>query len=282
MFFIFIINIALSFSMPLYANIFSNSSEEKKEEATTASAPEPESSEQKETRAGAVFGRSPGKITTSSESTEKSKSEATTVFGKNSSNQESTESSSGTCRASSVFGTHRCPSGESQTSNADEKDGYSKERIADDDNPRSAPNYMWPVDGGKIVSFYGWRSSRKFHDGIDIKADSGTKVFAAKSGEVIYSDHKIRGYGNMIVIRHNASFSTVYAHNKVNLVSKGDVVQQGDLIANVGSTGHSSGPHLHFEVRKGKYSADPLKYLSSRDVKKHSGAYENSPDNPSF
>ena len=84
----------------------------------------------------------------------------------------------------------------------------------------------------------------------------------------------------MIVIRHNGGYSTVYAHNKTNLVSKGDIVKQGDIISHVGRTGHSSGPHLHFEVRKGKYSADPLKYLRDSDVKRHSGAYANSSDNP--
>ena len=139
---------------------------------------------------------------------------------------------------------------------------------------------MWPVAGGKINSFYGWRTGKRFHDGIDIMAPSGTKVFASKSGEVIYSSNRIRGYGNMIVIRHNAGYSSVYSHNKINLVKKGDVVRQGDVIAQVGSTGHSSGPHLHFEIRKGKYSVDPLKYLNRNDVKKHSGTYANSPDNP--
>jgi len=271
--------------MSLHADItsfFTHSSEDKKEE-TTVTKSEAEPSAQKETRAGSVFGKSPGKITTSS-STGSDKAESPVVFGKTSSKE--SEGSSGSSRASSVFGTHKGSGGEKQANNTDEKDnkdnkdGHSKERLSDDENPRSAPNYLWPVDGGKIVSFYGWRSSRRFHDGIDIKAESGTKVFAAKSGEVIYSDHKIRGYGNMIVIRHNGGFSTVYAHNKVLLVHKGDVVQQGDVISHVGSTGHSTGPHLHFEVRKGKFSADPLKYLSSRDIKKHSGAYENSPENP--
>ena len=270
--------------MSLHADITSifTSKPEEKTEEVSAYKQEAESSpapaEKENTRAGTLFGKSPGKITTSSSSsssTENEKAESTTVFGK--ARPTETDSTSGRSRASSVFGTHKGSGAEQQANNAD---GHSKERLSDDDNPRTAPNYMWPVDGGKIVSFYGWRSSRKFHDGIDIKADSGANVFAAKSGEVIYSDHKIRGYGNMIVIRHNAGFSTVYAHNKVNLVHKGDVVQQGDIIAHVGSTGHSSGPHSHFEVRKGKYSADPLKYLSQSDVKKHSGAYENSPENP--
>lgn len=141
------------------------------------------------------------------------------------------------------------------------------------ENPRKAPEFLWPVDGGKISSFYGWRSSTRFHDGIDIMGPSGTKIFASKSGQVIYSNNKIRGYGNMIVIRHNQGFHTVYSHNKVNKVKKGDIVSQGDVIALLGNTGHSSGPHLHFEIRKGKYSKDPLKYLGA--IPSSKGAYKN-------
>jgi murein DD-endopeptidase MepM/ murein hydrolase activator NlpD len=207
---------------------------------------------------------------------------STAVFGKSSSTSSDGSSGSGS-RATAVFGSKRSshPQAQETASKTEEKEGQNKGNEAiEHENPRSAPNFMWPIDGGKIGSFYGWRSSRRFHDGIDIAAPAGTKVFASKSGEVIYSGNRIRGYGNMIVIRHNGGFSTVYAHNKVNLVNKGDIVKQGDIIAHVGSTGHSTGPHSHFEVRKGKYSADPLKYLSSYDVKKHSGSYANSKDNP--
>ena len=140
-------------------------------------------------------------------------------------------------------------------------------------NPRKTPEFLWPVDGGHITSFYGWRSSKRFHDGIDISAISGAKVFAAKSGQVIYSAQRIRGYGNMIVIRHNNGFHTVYANNKVNYVKKGSIVSQGDVIALLGNTGHSSGPHVHFEIRQVKYSKDPLKYLGNVPASK--GAYRN-------
>ena len=77
----------------------------------------------------------------------------------------------------------------------------------------------------------------------------------------------------MIVIRHNNNIHTVYAHCSVTKVKKGNIVSQGDVIALVGNTGHSSGPHLHFEVRKGKYSKDPLKYLGGAPTNK--GAYSN-------
>ena len=210
---------------------------------------------------------------------------AAAVFGRSSSEGSAESSGSGGSRAAAVFGSRRSSrshaTNEAQGKGGQEKEGRGRGNEAEEhENPRSAPNYMWPVDGGRITAFYGWRSSRRFHDGIDISAPSGTNVFASKSGEVIYSGNRIRGYGNMVVIRHNSGYSTVYAHNKANLVNKGDIVRQGDIIAHVGSTGHSSGPHSHFEVRKGKFSADPLKFLSSYDVKKHSGSYANSKDNP--
>ncbi len=208
------------------------------------------------------------------------------MFGKTSGTSSSSNSGS---RSAAVFGSksgvqNREQDTETNSEQSNEQGNEATSGNSDqakgDENPRSAPNYMWPVDGGRINSFYGWRSSRRFHDGIDIIAPSGTNVFASKSGEVIYSSNKIRGYGNMVVIRHNSGYSTVYAHNKTNLVKKGDIVKQGDIIAQVGSTGHSSGPHSHFEVRKGKYSVEPLKYLRTYDVKKHSGTYANSKDNP--
>jgi murein DD-endopeptidase MepM/ murein hydrolase activator NlpD len=119
---------------------------------------------------------------------------------------------------------------------------------------------QWPVDGGKVFSDFGTRKGH-FHEGIDIAADPGTPVFAAADGKVVYCDNSIRGYGNMIVIKHAGNLSTVYAHNRMNLVKEGDFVKKGDKIAEVGSTGKTTGPHLHFEVRAGKEAVDPLKYF---------------------
>jgi len=225
------------------------------------------------------------KGTASETAKETHRGRAGSVFGKSGSTESASAEGSNRSRASSVFGSKknvasRSGAGKADTGKAEAEEQKRENTVPEDDNPRSRPNFMWPVAGGRINSFYGWRSSKRFHDGIDIVAPSGTKVFASKSGEVIYSDDKIRGYGNMVVIRHNGGISSVYAHNKTNLVNKGSIVRQGDVIAYVGSTGHSSGPHSHFEIRKGKYSSDPMKYLSSRDIKKHSGAYANSADNP--
>ncbi|MCX6112031.1 MAG: M23 family metallopeptidase [Proteobacteria bacterium] len=137
----------------------------------------------------------------------------------------------------------------------------------------SGKDFLWPVEKGQVSSYYGWRSSKRFHDGIDISALTGTKIFAVKDGKVVYSGKKIRGYGNMIVIKHIGKIYSVYAHNSVNKVSTGDTVNKGDVIGLVGNTGRSHGPHVHFEVRQGKYSVDPLKYFNYLEDKKGNRKY---------
>ncbi|MCX7918990.1 MAG: M23 family metallopeptidase [bacterium] len=123
----------------------------------------------------------------------------------------------------------------------------------------SAYGFIWPVEG-EVLSFFGERSGR-IHQGIDIAAKKGTKIYAAMSGKVIYSDNELGRYGNMIIIEHKKGFSTVYAHNAKNLVRKGKQVKRGQVIALVGQTGNATGPHLHFEIRKGKEPVNPLLYL---------------------
>ncbi len=221
----------------------------------------------------ATTNNSPASSVFSSSSTKEASTPSSRVFGK-SSNSSSEASSNSESRASSVFGSKRRSHTENNTVENNTTEGNTAEESKTvTENPRTAPEFLWPVDGGSVSSFFGWRNSNRFHDGIDIMAPKGTKVFASKSGQVIYSDKRIRGYGNMIVIRHNEGLHTVYAHNDVNKVKKGSIVSQGDVIALVGNTGHSSGSHLHFEVRKGKYSKDPLKYLGG--VPANKGAYKN-------
>lgn len=118
--------------------------------------------------------------------------------------------------------------------------------------------FIWPVRG-KISSEFGPRGET-FHDGIDISVPEGSPIRAAERGEVMYSD-RLRGYGNLIIIRHPRGFASVYAHNRRNRVRKGQKVVQGEVIGEVGSTGRVSGPHLHFEIRKGNVTRDPLYYL---------------------
>ena len=117
---------------------------------------------------------------------------------------------------------------------------------------------LWPVSG-RINSNYGPRGS-SFHDGIDIAAPEGTPIHAIERGEVIFSD-QLRGYGNIVILRHQGGMVSVYAHNQVNLVREGQPVSKGEVIAKVGSTGRVTGPHLHLEIRKNNAAQDPLRYL---------------------
>jgi murein DD-endopeptidase MepM/ murein hydrolase activator NlpD len=118
----------------------------------------------------------------------------------------------------------------------------------------------WPMAAPVLSSLFGKRWGRE-HEGIDMSAPPGTPVLAAADGEVIYAGNQVRGYGNMVVVQHTGGMLTVYAHNSVLLVKTGDRVSVGKPIAKVGSTGHSTGPHLHFEVRRGESPQDPLPFL---------------------
>jgi murein DD-endopeptidase MepM/ murein hydrolase activator NlpD len=110
---------------------------------------------------------------------------------------------------------------------------------------------------GRVSSFYGPRGGG-FHDGVDLGAPKGTPVYAARAGKVIYSGRGIRGYGNVVIVKHNEIYSTIYAHNAKNLVRHGAYVRQGEKIALVGATGRATGPHLHFEVRRNERPYDPF------------------------
>ena len=120
----------------------------------------------------------------------------------------------------------------------------------------------WPLATGRIVvgSPFGTREGRP-HEGIDLPAPVGTPVFAAADGRVAYAGNGIRGYGNMVVVRHGGDLLTVYAHNSVLLVAPGQPVRAGDRIALVGQSGHATGPHLHFEVRAGQIPRNPMGFL---------------------
>lgn len=124
--------------------------------------------------------------------------------------------------------------------------------------------YRWPVNG-RITSYFGFRvhpilRKRKYHTGIDIAALSGTPIVAADNGVVIFSGSN-GGYGRMVIIDHGKEKATLYAHCSVLLVEPDQTVEKGRTIAKVGSTGLSTGPHLHFEIRKNGLPVDPLPYL---------------------
>jgi len=119
--------------------------------------------------------------------------------------------------------------------------------------------FIWPVQG-QLTSKFGNRNGRH-HDGIDIGAKKGAPVVSAADGKVMFSGWGPTGYGLMVIIKHKNNLTTVYAHNSHIHVHKNQVVKQRQKIASVGSTGRSTGPHLHFEVRNDSHAYNPLKYL---------------------
>ena len=124
--------------------------------------------------------------------------------------------------------------------------------------PVSSSGLIWPVSG-PVTSGFGMRWGR-MHMGIDIAVPSGTAVHASAAGTVVYAGWN-GGYGLLVAIDHGGGLATAYAHNTSLLVSVGQTVEQGETIALSGSTGHSSGPHVHFEVRVDGVPVDPLLYL---------------------
>lgn len=131
----------------------------------------------------------------------------------------------------------------------------------------STGTYIWPLPGYSPGSAYGWRihpiwGDRRFHAGEDIGAPSGTPILAADSGLVTVIPDNGNGYGNYIMINHGGGRVTLYAHMSGFAVSNGATVTQGQTIGYVGSTGNSTGPHLHFEVRVNGATTDPKSYFS--------------------
>lgn len=119
--------------------------------------------------------------------------------------------------------------------------------------------FIWPIKGS-LSSEFGVRMDRR-HQGLDIAAREGVEFVAADSGKVIYSDNKLAGYGNLIIVKHAGDFASVYAHAQKMLVRKGDLVEKGQAIGKIGQTGRATGPHLHFEIRYRNMANDPLQFL---------------------
>jgi len=122
-----------------------------------------------------------------------------------------------------------------------------------------------PVSKGWISSVFGWRNDpltgkRAFHEGIDFAGRASSEVVAAAAGVVVWSG-KRWGFGNAVEVNHGNGYSTLYAHNKKNLVKVGETVKKGQVLALLGSTGRSSGPHVHFEVRRNGKAVNPMKFV---------------------
>ena len=122
------------------------------------------------------------------------------------------------------------------------------------------PSFAWPTKYPQIEAYFGWRKKR-MHDGLDLKAPRGTRIYAAADGEVIDAGARIRGYGKTILLDHGNGWSTLYAHLSKIKTLKGRHVRKGELIGLSGRTGRATGPHLHFEIRKASDPLDPLMFL---------------------
>ncbi len=122
--------------------------------------------------------------------------------------------------------------------------------------PVSAGKFIWPAQG-RIISNYGAKEGGMHNDGINIAVPVGTPVHAAQSGVVAYAGNELKGYGNLLLVRHANGWMTAYAHNSKLMVKRGDTVARGQTIALAGSTGSVTSPQIHFEVRKGAKAVDP-------------------------
>ena len=131
--------------------------------------------------------------------------------------------------------------------------------------PRADPapfdgSFSWPVQG-RVISAFGAKAGGLYNDGINIAADKGTPVRAAASGTVIYAGNGVKGWGNLVLVKHSDRWVTAYAHNDAFYVERGDTVGRGEVIAEVGATGSVDKPQLHFELREGRRAVDPRAHL---------------------
>lgn len=124
----------------------------------------------------------------------------------------------------------------------------------------SLPSFRWPVHG-RVIARFG-QSPNGQNDGIDVAVPQGTPVKAAEDGIVAYAGNELKGYGNLVLIRHGNGYVTAYAHAREILVKRGETVKRGQVIAKSGETGNVKAPELHFEIRKGATPVDPTQFLN--------------------
>jgi murein DD-endopeptidase MepM/ murein hydrolase activator NlpD len=123
------------------------------------------------------------------------------------------------------------------------------------------PTFRWPVRG-RIIAGFGPKPNGLQNDGINLAVPEGTPIKAAEDGVVAYAGNELKGYGNLVLVRHSNGFVTAYAHASEILVKRGETVKRGQVIAHSGQTGNVTSPQLHFEIRKGATPVDPAQYLN--------------------
>jgi len=145
------------------------------------------------------------------------------------------------------------------TETTDIADAQSPVKAADATN--ALPTFRWPVRG-RVITAYGAKTNGKQNDGINVAVPEGTPVKAAEDGVVAYSGSELKGYGNLILVRHSNGYVTAYAHASELMVKRGDTIKRGQIIAKSGQSGEVGSPQLHFEIRKGSSAVDPLQFLN--------------------
>lgn len=123
------------------------------------------------------------------------------------------------------------------------------------------PTFRWPVRG-RVITAYGAKANGKSNDGINVAVPEGTPVKAAEDGVVAYAGNELKGYGNLVLVRHSNGYVTAYAHASELMVKRGQTIKRGQVIAKSGQTGDAGSPQLHFEIRKGSTPVDPLHFLN--------------------
>jgi murein DD-endopeptidase MepM/ murein hydrolase activator NlpD len=127
----------------------------------------------------------------------------------------------------------------------------------------SMPSFRWPVKG-RIIAAFGASANGTQNDGINLAVPEGTPVKAAEDGVVAYAGNELKGYGNLVLVRHANNWVSAYAHNEEILVKRGEKVRRGQVLAKAGATGAVNQPLVHFELRKGSRPVDPTKYMNDQ------------------
>jgi murein DD-endopeptidase MepM/ murein hydrolase activator NlpD len=143
-------------------------------------------------------------------------------------------------------------------------------RIVDAAPPRrSGGRFVWPVKG-RLLSRFGPKKGGLYNDGINISAKRGEPMLAAENGVVAYAGNELRGFGNLLLIRHSGGWMTAYAHADKLVVKRGQRVNKGQIIGHAGTSGSVKKPQVHFEIRKGNNAVNPLKYLTASNGQRRS------------
>jgi murein DD-endopeptidase MepM/ murein hydrolase activator NlpD len=159
------------------------------------------------------------------------------------------------------------PKGEHQVVDAEPR---ATQTLAKTQEPQPVRPFQWPLNG-KVVASFGARSNGLKNEGITIEVPEDTSIKGAEDGEVIYAGNGLKGYGNLVLVRHANDYVSVYAHANEISVKRGDQIKRGDVIGSSGQTGNVSTPQLYFEIRKGTMPVDPIPLMATRSSQTKQG-----------